>query len=274
MRASAPVETMEPMFLGEGPKQLFGCYHAPHGTVPRGFGIVMCYPVEMEYVYAHRSFRQLARRLSSAGFAVMRFDYLGCGDSAGEFAEANIEVWTDNISVAVEELRARTGLHEVCIVGMGLGGFLALKYAMERGGVRRAVLWDPVADGRRYVVELRSAHESLERTHGDPGRDGGPEGGGHTELLGFAFSEELLSELQDIDTSSLLNKPPADSVLVIDSGAEPDRQNLAERLQDTGANVIYQHMPTPKLLSQDLNAALVPNEILQSIVRWVSEDQI
>ena len=135
------------------------------------------------------------------------------------------------------------------------------------------MLWDPVTDGRKYVDELRSAHEALERTHGDPGRDGGSEGYGHTEFLGFAFSEKLLSELKEIDTFSLLNRP-AESVLVIDSGAEPDRQNFAGRLQDTGANGAYRHMPTPKLRSNDLNAALVPNEILQTVVRWVSEEQI
>ena len=74
MNVSAPMEAMEPMLFGEGPERLFGCYHAPEGTVSAGFGVVMCYPVEMEYVYAHRPFRQLARRLSRAGFPVVRFD--------------------------------------------------------------------------------------------------------------------------------------------------------------------------------------------------------
>lgn len=272
MNVSAPIEAMEPMFFGDGPERLFGCYHAPQGAAPALFGVVMCYPVEMEYVYAHRAFRQLARRLSSAGFPVLRFDYYGCGDSGGDFTDGHIGVWTDNVSVAVEALRARTGLNDVCLVGMGLGGYLALEYAMERGGVKRAVLWDPVMDGRKYVEELRTAHDVLERTHGDPDRDVGSRSGAHTELLGFEFSEKLLRELREIESSNPLSRV-ADSVLVIDSGKEPERREFAGRVQSTGAKVVYQHTPTPKLLSEDPNATFVPNQILQSIVRWVSEDQ-
>ena len=272
MNVSAQIEAMEPLFLGDGPERLFGCYHAPQGTAIGGFGVVMCYPVEMEYVYAHRAFRQLARRLSRAGFPVLRFDYYGCGDSGGEFADANIAVWTEDVSVAVEELKARSNLNDVCMVGLGLGGYLALRYAMEIGGVRRVVLWDPVMDGRKYVDELRAAHVALERTHGDPDRDVGSQNGAHTELMGFEFSEILLRELSEIEPSNPLSRP-ADSVLVIDSGTEPDRREFAGRVQSTGAKVVYQHTPTPKLLSEDPNATFVPNQILQSIVRWVSEDQ-
>ena len=96
--------------------------------------------------------------------------------------------------------------------------------------------------------------------------------GANTELLGFEFSEQLLGELSGVESSNPLSRP-TDSVLVIDSGTDPDRREFAARLQGTGAHVVYQHTPTPKLLSEDPNAIFVPSQILQSIVRWVSEDQ-
>ena len=52
--------------------------------------MVLCYPGGQEYIRSRRAFRQLAIRLSSAGFPVLRFDYHGCGDSSGDDDEGKI----------------------------------------------------------------------------------------------------------------------------------------------------------------------------------------
>ena len=64
----------------EGP--LFGWLHWPDDGTARA-GVVVCPPSGYEAVCAHRTLRVVAERLAERGFAVLRFDYDGTGDSAG-----------------------------------------------------------------------------------------------------------------------------------------------------------------------------------------------
>src|SRR5260221_4633500 len=114
-------------------KPLFGCYHEPSASRLRSCGILICQPIGHEYVNAHRALRQLAVRLAEAGFPVLRFDYYGCGDSSGNTEDASILQWSADISAAISELRRRTGLFRVCMVGLRLGGALATLVAAEPG---------------------------------------------------------------------------------------------------------------------------------------------
>jgi alpha-beta hydrolase superfamily lysophospholipase len=64
-------------------RTLFGWYDAPTRGSARG-GILLCNPVGDDSVRAHRPLRHLAQRLANEGFAVLRFDYDGTGDSTGD----------------------------------------------------------------------------------------------------------------------------------------------------------------------------------------------
>ena len=44
-------------------------------------GIVICGPLGHEALWLHQTMRSLADRLADQGFAVLRFDYAGTGDS-------------------------------------------------------------------------------------------------------------------------------------------------------------------------------------------------
>ena len=60
----------------------FGWLHLPEGA-PRETGVVLCAPFGCEWLWAHRMYRRLASALEAQGFAVLRFDYEGTGDSRG-----------------------------------------------------------------------------------------------------------------------------------------------------------------------------------------------
>ncbi|MCK7493610.1 MAG: alpha/beta hydrolase [Comamonadaceae bacterium] len=46
-----------------------------------------------------------SRALAAAGFAVLRVDLLGCGDSAGDFGDATWPRWVDDVVAAARWLR-------------------------------------------------------------------------------------------------------------------------------------------------------------------------
>src|SRR5947207_597585 len=114
-----------PIQFGDLASPLFGWYHPPAGQRRTG-GIVICNPLGDDLCRAHRPLRHLAERLAAGGFPVLRFDYRGTGDSAGDEREpARVAGWLGDIARAVEELRARAGVSRVSLVGLRAGATLA-----------------------------------------------------------------------------------------------------------------------------------------------------
>jgi predicted alpha/beta hydrolase len=73
----------EPMFFGPEGRPLFGWLYRPPPERALGAGLVICNPFGNEALCAHRTIRHLSARAAGAGFAVLRFDYDGTGDSTG-----------------------------------------------------------------------------------------------------------------------------------------------------------------------------------------------
>ena len=62
------------------------------------------------------------------GYAMLRFDYSGCGESEGEFADRTLDDWLADTLHMIDRVAA--GL--VLLVGSSLGGWLALLAARQR----------------------------------------------------------------------------------------------------------------------------------------------
>ena len=146
---------MNPFFFGNSQAATVRCLPSSQSADVRGPpAVVLCYPLWQEYMRAHRAFRQLAMLLSKAGFSVLRFDYFGTGDSAGESDAGDVSRWTHDISTAIDELKDTAGVSKVSLVGLRVGASLAAAVAAERKDLDRIVLWDPVVGGKAYVEKM------------------------------------------------------------------------------------------------------------------------
>ena len=67
---------MQPLLLGEPTEQIYAVYHPALPNKKNAQGVVMCYPLGHEYMRIHAIYKQMANRLASAGFDVIRFDCL------------------------------------------------------------------------------------------------------------------------------------------------------------------------------------------------------
>jgi uncharacterized protein len=262
-----PGAGIEPFYFGTDKKLLFGCYHAPQSRAPRDCGVVLCYPMAQEYIRSHRTYRQLAYHLSKFGFPVLRFDFYGCGDSEGNCEEGRISQWLADVGSAIYEIRKRRGSIRICLVGLRLGGTLAIMVAAARGDIDSIVLWDPVCSGMAYIEELATLHQERARhslgkaTHGTITES-------PTEILGFPLTDLLLTDLQKIDLLSI-RQMPANRILVIASSEESSQRRFIGHLQGLNGNVDYQHVPGPEIWIEK-NKTVVPNEILKVMVSWIS----
>ena len=220
---------MLPFYFGPADSRLFGVYHAPDAPV-RPCGVLLCHPLGHEYIRAHRTFRQLAVELSRAGFPVLRFDYFGCGDSAGTGEEGSVDRWMADVATAVEELKDSAGVSTVAIVGVRLGASVALLSAGERADVTRMVLWDPVLSGRGYLNDLAALQRRWLK--GRPGSRLFAFRPRATELIGFPVSERLRRELEAMDLRALRDLRV--QVDVIGSHAHGEYSAWAGRVSDRG----------------------------------------
>lgn len=105
-----------------------------------------------------------ARRFAEAGLASLLLDPFGTGDSEGQLADATWDGWLDDVGVAIDWCRRQ---HEVPVIlwGFRLGASLALDLLARHPDLsRRALLWQPVTDGKAFLTQvLRARIAALSR---------------------------------------------------------------------------------------------------------------
>jgi pimeloyl-ACP methyl ester carboxylesterase len=260
-----------PLHFGAANRPLFGFYHPPAGPDFRPMGVLLCNPLGDEMTRAHRTFRHLAEALAAAGFPVLRFDFDGTGDSAGDERDpARVATWRGDVGRAAAELRARSGRQSLALVGLKLGATFAMLGAEELGGVDALVLWGAFETGTAFVKEVTRAHKM--HTMLEPQSfSGGPPATDGQEALGFLLTA---STIQDLGGVNLLTttRSPARRTLVIDTGnvAAADSA-LLTHLQKLGGQVSHRHLPGQKFLITSPQYSEVPVATLLAITEWLTE---
>ena len=152
----------EPFFFARDGAQLFAMLHAPAGPA-HATAFVMSHPFGEEKLWSHRVFVSTARALAARGHAVLRFDFMGAGDSSGMTTDTSLETHLADLRAAVRELRARApAVQRVGFIGLRLGATFAALLAEEGECQGPLVLWDPVLDGEAYFQELLRSNLSTQ----------------------------------------------------------------------------------------------------------------
>jgi alpha-beta hydrolase superfamily lysophospholipase len=252
---------LKPFYFGDSGRPLFGVHHPPRGAHRRA-GVVICHPFGQEYLRAHRSLRELGGRLAGAGFHVLRFDYHGCGDSAGEGNEARLEEWLGDTAAAVAEIREAAGSTPVALVGLRLGATLAGLAASRLGSVEALVLWDPVIDGARYLRELGANHAAWMREHarGSPARP--------DEVLGFPLPEALAADLADLELDRLRAVPARRALVASSDGGEGAPLLWGAAPPEAVERRRFPFAPV-WLHAEGLDRAIVPGDLLDFVTTWL-----
>jgi len=143
-----------PIYFGGKPNQLFGVLHQPEQEF-NGKAFVFCHPFAEEKLWAHRVFVNFARELARLGYAVLRFDYSGYGDSDGDFTSCTLTSHSKDIERATEFLcREVSGIEKTGMLGLRLGASLAWLSAGRCGITGPLILWDPVLNGENYALDV------------------------------------------------------------------------------------------------------------------------
>jgi pimeloyl-ACP methyl ester carboxylesterase len=226
---------IEPFFFrGASGVRLCGVWRGstPAAASPRVW--VVCAPFAEEEKSAHRTLVELADSLVAKGDAVLFFAYRGTGDSDGDFAEATLTAWSEDILDAVQFARKTFPQSTPGLIGLRLGASLAAQVG-EQLDMRNIVLIEPVLRGRSLLMQLgarrkiRAAltEQELEQNLESENRQSSIVNGQYEDMDGWPLGEVMRDELRALDLSAY---PPhlAAGVLLLQIGP---REKIAPPLE-------------------------------------------
>lgn len=229
---------MHAFHFGTARHRLFGLYHPP-APGKRALGaVLLCAPFGHEYIRTQRALRTLLARLTDAGMHVLKFDYFGCGDSAGTGEEATLTQWQADVAAAIDELKDMSGLPTVSLVGVRLGASLAAQATSSRRDVKTCVLWDPVLRGKVFLDEIRRVQAEWLKTRPRANDQPAP---ADSELIGFPMSPDLIKELNGLDLLAQTKWTARRTITIATAGVDVDQ--LSAHL--TGLGVASEFERTP-----------------------------
>lgn len=160
----------DPFFLDASPGKRFCLYHPPVKPFYRGDAVLYIHPFAEEMNKSRRMAALQSRAFAAAGLGVLQIDLYGCGDSSGDFANADWEIWKQDIFHAKQWLQQQ-GFVSVHLWGLRLGALLALDYARDaKQDIVQFILWQPVFNGQSFLTQflrLQLGNALVTTDHGD-----------------------------------------------------------------------------------------------------------
>jgi alpha/beta superfamily hydrolase len=275
--SSREARELRALWFGEG-VSLLGHLHTPHGTAVDLCAVICPAPFGYDNVCGHRALRILADRLAAGGIAALRFDFPGTGDSDGEHG---LHDWKAAVAAAVSTALRETGCTHVAIIGVGLGGTLALARLDEGLDVDKLVLWGAPARGRAWLREQR-AYQRVAAIASKPDPNvplpppPPPTPAGIEELSGFPMPAKLAGELTAFDVSAVPPDAwpvdrvrPATLVVTRTAGSADDGASLGPVMKGRGIAATVEARDGFNQMFDEPHLSIAPEPIFDLVRGWL-----
>jgi dipeptidyl aminopeptidase/acylaminoacyl peptidase len=115
---------------------LAGVLHSPSEEAPTC--IITCHGLMSSK--DSEKYVEISRRLCGEGFAVLRFDFRGCGESGGRFEDTSLTGRIEDLESALDFVKEQ-GYESIGVMGSSLGGTVAILTAAKDKRVKALVTW-------------------------------------------------------------------------------------------------------------------------------------
>lgn len=245
----------------------FGWLHAASGDR----GVVICNPLGHEAMWLHPAMRELADRISARGLPVLRFDYLGTGDSTDVDGALRPDAWVDQVLEAVRYMKSATGVERVSLAGFRFGALVAA-LAAQRTEVESLAMLAPVVSMRLFLREMNVLHQAWRHTAGF-GEGDAVTPPGARDILGHRFNADAIEALGNLD----LRKEPAPVVkraLLAHSSPRDPGYALATHFEADGIEVASVPFDNYAQVLQPPWMTVLPDALLNATADWVAEGAV
>ena len=243
-------------YFGPSDSPLFGVLHLPKDKQIRA-GVIICGSLGREGMDSVRLQRPLADGLADCGLGVLRFDYLGTGDSAfTQDRDDAVDNWRRSIEYALEYLK-EIGAQSVTAIALRAGTLILSDVLARSPCIDRVVYIDPIGTGRRYLREQTALFTLT------VGADSAPVG--KVSILGTRLNSSAAKEFRALR----LNADPPDGVdhlLVVRTGElEPQVSALAQidRVRSVPVDGLTEFAQIAETLTP------LPLTAIDTVISWV-----
>lgn len=268
------------MFLPGSAGNLFAMYYPPAENEVDLGDVLYVHPFAGEMPASRNVIAALARTLAGTGLGVLTVDLYGCGDSSGDFSDARWEIWRDDLTAAVEWLRAQ-GRDRLSLWGLRLGALLAMDFAVRsQETYEKIILWQPVVTGRDMLTQFfRMNLDEADRGF-SPGELTNPEarnssrgqaGNQNVDIAGYELSWDLIHSIDKLEIAPL-GKAVSGSIQWIEFGEKTggplhtDSLRVIQEWKQQGVRVtthksasapfwLFPHCSDPQGLTGEVKAA-------------------
>ncbi|WP_223068845.1 alpha/beta hydrolase family protein [Paenibacillus caui] len=148
--------------------------------------VLICHGFVGSRIGVDRLFVKTARELASSGYLVVRFDYIGCGESSGDYGREGIESMISQTKAVLDYGMSACDIDptQVTLIGHSLGGAVALLTAASDRRVKNLVLWSAVGYPFNDIVKIteRKVYDDAVQY-------------GHADYLGYEFTPVFFESL-------------------------------------------------------------------------------
>lgn len=260
-----------PFWLNAGEVPVYAVLHAPAAADQGNTAVLILPPFGWEEVCSYRSRRHWAIELARVGFPAVRVDLPGAGDSGGAASDADmLDRWDVAVRSALGWLRGLAGVTRVAVIGIRLGGLLAIRALAGGAQIDDLVLWGVPARGRAYVRELR-IHSEVVASGSYEEHDSRIESDGTLAFAGFVMKPATAAALEAVDVGALaLPDLRGRRALLIDrDGLGVDRK-LSAALSGAGAQTQTLPADDYRLLMTGPLEVGTPRETIAKTGDWLS----
>jgi dienelactone hydrolase len=266
-----PTPPPQPLYLDATRDPVFVTLHRPSPEDARDTAVMICPPFGWDEVCSYRSLRAWAQQLAQAGFPALRLCFPSTGDSGGQARDPDrVGAWVEAVDAGARWLLAETGAAHVAVIGIGLGGMMALQAAGRGAPIEALALWSTQARGRSLVRQLR-AFSRLEEAQFFEGLEAPPPlPDGELEAGGFLLSRETAAALEAVDASTIdLASGQARRALLLERDGIAVDAALREHLEGEGLEVVVARGPGYGEMSSHPQTARPPLAVIAAVREWL-----
>ncbi|MBZ9674376.1 alpha/beta fold hydrolase [Mesorhizobium sp. ES1-1] len=234
-------------------------------------GVVIAGAHGFEDLCSRRFLTLMARGIAEAGLPVLQFDYPGCGDAADDQDAGDlIPAWIASIASAIDQLKARTGVADVLVIGFRLGTLLVPAAISGRADIAGVALLAPPSSGKAYVREMIGLSRMIDATL-PTYADAVAEPFEGIEAAGFRISAETAAGLRGLEWRGLLADNRCPDLLLMSSQPHAKDLESPEGLKDNGGRMRIEPFADLTRLMSSPTANDIPLAALNTVVGWTAE---
>lgn len=191
---------LQPSLVSATNGKLYTLLRQPVSGRPEAIAVIVP-PFAEEANKSRHMFSQLSQHLADAGIASLLFDYYGTGESFGNFEDASLASYTQDLVDVIAQAKALdVPVHLVCV---RLGALVALNAWRDLGGVAKVVFWNPVVSGKLLVNQFFRLRLASALTAAKGKKETAQTirdeltSTGQTEIAGYSLGLDLVEQLEN-----------------------------------------------------------------------------